>query len=109
MKMKFLYDILISPLGLPISPIAEYIILLVIGEIVHEIAWSVSPGGRIGSIIYWITKLIVFVVVWAILYLGIVLIKSIYIHCVLALLILGGILVLLTILIIVNKVKKRKR
>lgn len=66
--MKFLYTIITSPLGLPISPIWEYLILLVVGEIVHEIAWNVSPGGRFGSLIYWVTKLLAFVSVWAILY-----------------------------------------
>lgn len=66
--MKFLYTIITNPLGLPISPIWEYLILLVVGEIVHEIAWNVSPGGRFGSLIYWVTKLFAFVSIWAILY-----------------------------------------
>lgn len=66
--MKFLYTIITNPLGLPISPIWEYLILLVVGEIVHEIAWNVSPGGRFGSLIYWVTKLLAFVSIWAILY-----------------------------------------
>ena len=66
--MKFLYTIITNPLGLPISPIWEYLILLVVGEIVHEIAWNVSPDGRFGSLIYWVTKLLAFVSIWAILY-----------------------------------------
>lgn len=66
--MNILYEILTSPLGLPISPVWEYVILFVVGEIVHEIAWNVSPGGRFGSLIYWVTKLIVFVLIWAVLY-----------------------------------------
>ena len=66
--MKLLYTIITNPLGLPISPIWEYLILLVIGEIVHEIAWNVSPGGTFGSLIYWVTKLLAFVAIWAILY-----------------------------------------
>ena len=61
--MNILYEILTSPLGLPISPVWEYVILLIVGEIVHEIAWNVSPGGRFGSLIYWVTKLIVFVLI----------------------------------------------
>lgn len=66
--LKILYSILTDPLGLPISPLWEYIILLIVGEIVHEIAFAVSPGGTFGSLIYWITKLLVFVAIWAILY-----------------------------------------
>ena len=66
--LKFLYTILTDPLGLPIEPIWEFIILLIIGEIVHEIAFLVSPGGTFGSLIYWVTKLLVFVAIWAILY-----------------------------------------
>ena len=59
---------LTDPLGLPIEPLWEYVILLIVGEIVHEIAWSASPGGTFGSLIYWVTKLIAFVAIWAVLY-----------------------------------------
>ena len=66
---KLIYEILVNPLGLPIEPIWEYIILLVVGEIAHELAYWISPGGKVfGSLIYWISKLFVFVAVWAILY-----------------------------------------
>lgn len=65
---KFLYTLLTNPLGLPINPIWEYLILLIVGEVVHEIAWQVSPGGELGSFIYWVTKLLAFVVIWAVLY-----------------------------------------
>lgn len=65
---KFLYTIFTSPLGLPINPLWEYLILLIVGEVVHEIAWQVSPGGKIGSFIYWITKLFAFVAIWVLLY-----------------------------------------
>ena len=73
--LKILYEILTSPLGLPISPIWEYIILLIVGEVVHEIAWDISPGGQFGSAIYWGTKLIAFVAIWVILYAAIWVIK----------------------------------
>lgn len=59
---------LTDPLGLPIELLWEYVILLIVGEIVHEIAWSASPGGTFGSLIYWVTKLIAFVAIWAVLY-----------------------------------------
>ena len=66
--LKLLYTLLTDPLGLPIEPLWEYVILLIVGEIVHEIAWNASPGGRLGSLIYWMTKLLAFVVIWAVLY-----------------------------------------
>lgn len=66
---KIIYEILVNPLGLPIDPIWEYLIILVVGEIAHEIAYWVSPGGKtFGSFIYWISKLLVFLAMWAILY-----------------------------------------
>ena len=66
--LKLFYTLLTDPLGLPIEPLREYVILLIVGEVVHEIAWRTSPGGTFGSLIYWVTKLIAFVVIWAVLY-----------------------------------------
>ena len=66
--LKLFYTFLTDPLGLPIEPLWEYVILLIVGEIVHEIAWNASPGGTFGSLIYWVTKLIAFVAIWAVLY-----------------------------------------
>ena len=66
--LKLFYTLLTDPLGLPIEPLWEYVILLIVGEIVHEIAWRASPGGTFGSLIYWVTKLIAFVAIWAVLY-----------------------------------------
>ena len=66
---KLIYEILVNPLGLPFDPIWEYLIIFIVGEIAHEIAYWVSPGGKIfGSFIYWVSKLLFFVAMWAILY-----------------------------------------
>ena len=78
--LKLFYTLLTDPLGLPIEPLWEYIILLIVGEIVHEIAWNVSPGGTFGPLIYWVTKLIAFVAIWAVLYAIIAIIKFIIAH-----------------------------
>lgn len=75
--LKLFYTLFTDPLGLPIEPLWEYVILLIVGEIVHEIAWKVSPGGVFGSLIYWVTKLIAFVVIWLALYVIIAIIKFI--------------------------------
>lgn len=67
--LKFLYELFTSPLGLPIDLIWEYLIILVVGEITHEIAYWVSPGGKtFGSVVYWVTKLLTFIAIWAVLY-----------------------------------------
>lgn len=78
--LKIFYILLTDPLGLPIDVWWEYIILLVVGEIVHEIAFSVSPGGTFGSLIYWVTKLLAYVVIWGILYIVIAAVKFIIAH-----------------------------
>lgn len=78
--LKLFYTLLTDPLGLPIEPLGEYIILLLVGEIVHEIAFYVSPGGTFGSLIYWVTKLIAFAAIWAVLYAVIAVIKFIITH-----------------------------
>ena len=103
--MKFLYTIITNPLGLPISPIWEYLILLVVGEIVHEIAWNVSPGGTFGSLVYWLTKLLTFVAIWAILYGIISTINFVVAHWI-WFTIGGAIILTLTILIIISKKKR---
>ena len=66
--LKLFYTLLIDPLGLPIEPLWEYVILWVVGEIAHNIAWNTSPGGAFGSLIYWVTKLPAYVLIWAVLY-----------------------------------------
>ena len=78
--LKLFYSLLTDPLGIPVEPLWEYIILLLVGEIVHEIAFYVSPGGTFGSLIYWVTKLIAFVAIWAVLYARIAIIKFIIAH-----------------------------
>ena len=73
--LKTIYELIINPLSLPLNPILEYFIILLIGEITHKFAYSFSPGGIFGSIIYWMTKLFTFVVTWVILYFFILVIK----------------------------------
>ena len=107
--MKVLYEILTSPLGLPISPILEWLILLAVGEIVHEIAWHVSPGGRWGSLVYWVTKLLAFVAIWAILYGIIVAIRFVIAHWIWF--VIGGAILLAGVIvwIVLNGKKEKKK
>ena len=65
--LKFLFELLTDPLSLPINPLYEYIILGIIGIIAFKIAWEISPGGKMGSLIHWSVRLIVFAILWAVL------------------------------------------
>ena len=92
--LKFLFGVLTVPLGLPIDAIWEYLILAVIGAIAFGVAWNISPGGRFGSLIHWVVRLIAFVVLWAIVYGIIALVQWIFANWVLILCILGGVVVI---------------
>ena len=65
---KFIFELLTSPLGLPVHWLIEYIFLAIIGVISFNIGWEISPGGKLGSIIHWSIRSIVFFVLWAIIY-----------------------------------------
>ena len=73
---SFLFDRQTDPLGLPLAAWEEYIILAIIGELAYLIAYF-TVGVMLdleliwegaGSIMHWITRLIVFVLMWAITY-----------------------------------------
>ena len=103
---KFLFDLLTDPFGLPIHPLWEYLILAVIGAIAFVIGWNISPGGKLGSLIHWGVRLIVFVVLWAIVYGIIALVQWIFANWVLVLCILGGVVVIGGIIAIIVLKKK---
>jgi CHASE2 domain-containing sensor protein len=91
------FDLLTDPLGLPIHPLWEYVILLVIGEIAFRIAWNASPGGFGGSTIHWFVRIITFALMWAVTYAVIAVGQFIIAHwipivCIIAALVLIGIL-----------------
>ena len=74
---SFIFEKLTDPLGLPISPLYEYLILAIIGLAAYKIAYSAVGGmyriGEIssktaGSACHWLIRFIVFVVMWAITY-----------------------------------------
>ena len=74
---KFLFERATDPLGLPINPIYEYVILAVIGLVAYGIAYSkvgdMYHGGLIsgrteGSFFHWLIRLILFVGLWLLAY-----------------------------------------
>lgn len=87
------FDLLTDPLGLPINPIWEYVILLVIGEMAFRIAWDASPGGFGGSTIHWLVRIIVFAVIWAVTYAAIAIGQFIVVHWIPIMCIIGGLVV----------------
>ena len=106
---KFIFEIITDPLGLPISSIWEYIILLILNEITFCIAWKASPGGICGSEIHWAVRIPAFIVLWAIAYGLIFFAKWICANWIIILSILVSILVIAGIsTIIVLSVKKRR-
>ena len=108
--LKFLFDIFTDPLGLPIDAIWEYLILAVIGAIAFLVGWAVSEGGTFGSLVHWIVRFVVFVLLWAIVYGIIALVQWIFANWVLVLCILGGVaLIGGVIAIIVLKKKAGKK
>ena len=104
--LKNLYEILVSPLGLPINPIWEYVIIFIVGEIAHEVAFWISPGGRFGSLIYWVSKFLVFVAVWIVLYVVILVVKFIINNWIWF--IIGGIILLIVSIILIIIFKKKQ-
>lgn len=107
---SFIFDRLTDPLGLPIPALWEYIILLVIGLIAYKIAFSavgnMYNSGSIhsrgaGSLFHWLIRLIIFVVIWAITYCVITLVKWITAHWVIVVSSLGGILLIVGIIVLI--------
>ena len=106
---KFIFELITDPLGLPINPIWEYVILLVLNEIAFQIAWNASPGGRWGSEIHWAVRIPMFIVLWAITYAIIVAVKWICTNWILVISIVGGIAVVsgITAVVLLHQ-RKRK-
>ncbi len=114
--LSFLYNIVTDPLGLPIAWYWEWIILAII-EIVafiaaFQIIGSLYRDGLIhgrtaGSVLHWIIRLIVLVVIWAITYFVIWLAKLIFAHWLLIVSILGGILVIAAIVCLIVRYTRK--
>ena len=116
--LSFLFDRLIDPLGLPISPVWEYLALLVIGFVAYVFAYravgDLYNSGDIstrvgGSILHWIIRFIFFIIVWAITYAIIALIKFITAHWVIVVSILGGLIAIAFVIAIVLVLRKKGR
>lgn len=75
--MSELFNFLTFPLGLPIEPFWSYVIMLIVGVAAYKIAYYAVgkmygkgeiQGKSEGSAWHWIIRMLVFVVIWAVLY-----------------------------------------
>lgn len=73
--LRFLFEILTDPLGLPLEAWKEYLILLAIGECAYIFAYYIVGSlyrdkdistHTAGSVAHWGIRLITFIVMWAI-------------------------------------------
>lgn len=71
---KFIFDLVMEPLGLPIEWYQEWLILGVIGLVAYVIAYEkvgdlyysqMISGSMSGSFLHWIIRTICFVMLWA--------------------------------------------
>ncbi len=74
--LKFIFNLLVSPLGLPINALYEYLILLIVGEFAYLSAYRIVgnligdgliPDRKTASVAHWIFRFAVYFVAWAIL------------------------------------------
>ena len=114
--LSFLFDRITDPLGLPIAWYWEWIILAIIAFAAYAIAFravgnlyndGMISGSTAGSVLHWIIRLIVFVVIWAVTYFVIWLAKLIFAHWLLIVSILGGILVTAAIICLIVRYTRK--
>lgn len=107
--LKFLFEFITNPLGLPIEWYWEYIILGLINIIAFGIAWKLSPGGRWGSEIHWGIRTIAFGVLWGITYIVIAFIKFVISHLILVLILLGTLVFITGMILLFYRLWTRKQ
>ena len=114
---SFIFDRLTDPLGLPIETWKEWIILGVIGVVAYNVAFqsvgnlyrsgSIS-GSAAGSFLHWTIRIGVFVAIWAVTYGVISVGKFVITHWVAILCVLGGGLLVTTVIGILVIVRRKK-
>lgn len=113
---KFIFEILTDPLGLPIEWYWEYLILAVIGAVAYRCVGDMYSGVMIdgstsGSFFHWLIRLILFVVLWAVTYGIIAVVKWLTDNWVLVLCIMGGVVAVVgiaTVIAIIIRKRKNK-
>lgn len=88
---KFMYDLIIDPLGLPIEWYYEWVILAIVDMVAYKVAYnkvgalyhdgSIS-GKSSGSFVHWLIRTFLFVNMWAVTYVIIYVRKFVISHAV---------------------------
>ena len=113
---SFIFDRLTDPLSLPIHPLWEYLILLVIGGIAYAVAYSIVgnmyssgdiSGGCLGSIFHWIIRFFVFLIIWAVTYAVIALIQWITAHWIIIVSVLGALALIAGVIAVIAIFRKK--
>lgn len=75
--LKFFFDRITDPLGLPINALYEHLIIVTISQFAFRCAYQFIgdlysggyiSGGKIGSILHWVVRALFYFVFWAITY-----------------------------------------
>ncbi len=97
--MKIIFDLLTSPLGVPIAWYWEFLIIWIISGIAYRVAFALVGriydshlifGSLSGSIYHWIIRLFFFVLLWAVIYGIVVAVKWVVANYILCLCVLGS-------------------
>jgi len=98
------------PLGLPINPILEFVIMLIIGEVVYRIAFKAAGdlGGSSAerSILHWLIRIPLYFIVWAFVC-GCILAYQFIAEHLWVLFVVGGIGIAVVAIVIIVKVRRR--
>lgn len=114
--MSAIFDFIVDPLSLSLSPIWEWLILLIIGEISYRVAfyavgnlyrdgWITGSGA--GSILHWLIRLPVYVFIWLIIEAAIEGIKWVSVNKKILLIIGSAALLILIIYFLVIRLKNK--
>lgn len=103
---KVIFELIKEPLDLPVSPLYEYLLLLILNVVAFQVAWNASPGGKSGSDIHWLVRVSTFLIIWAISYTVIFVGKWLLTNWILVVSILIGLITLAGITIILIKSRR---
>ncbi len=111
--MSTLWDFLKLPLSLPISPIWDLIICLILERIVYKIAFSYA--GEYGStsgergLLHWLIRIPLYLVIWIVVCGIILIVRFVTENWVWVLIVLGILIVAGVIALLIYRNKKQKR
>ena len=91
---KSIFKLFTEAIDLPVSEMYKFYITIIIGIIAFKVAWWISPGGRLGSEIHWVARIITFFLLWTIVNYIILLLNWVINNMILSLFILLGLLLI---------------